>query len=137
MAHLAVKNYGTPEEASQIIVDEVKREFEEWLSTKEDMIWRPPLNLIEKEDKFLVKMIVAGADPKNVEVLIAPEIALIKAALRPNDPTRSGPGKLSRSIRFPRLVNPDNVQAEIKDGLLTIQVEIADTRAKHVLTTAA
>ena len=128
-----VKRFETPEKTRQIIVDEVRRDFEEWLSAKEDLIWRPPIQLSEKGNEFELTAAVAGVDPKNVEVLVAPEMMLIKAELRAAIQSESEIihrrefeyRKLSRSILFPRPVDPENVRAEIKDGLLTVKARIA------------
>jgi HSP20 family molecular chaperone IbpA len=41
------------------------------------------------------------------------------------------PRKLSRSVIFPRSVDPENVRAEMKDGLLTVKARIAG--AAHIV----
>ena len=128
-----VKRFETPEKTRQIIVDEVRRDFEEWLSAKEDLIWRPPIQLSERGNEFELTTAVAGVDPKTFEILVAPEMMLIKAELRAGSQSESEIihrrefeyRKLSRSILFPRPVDPENVRAEIKDGLLTVKARIA------------
>ena len=128
-----VKRFETPEKTRQIIVNEVRRDFEDWLSAKEDLIWRPPIQLSERGNEFELTTAVAGVDPKTFEILVAPEMMLIKAELRAGIQSKSEIihrrefeyRKLSRSILFPRPVDPENVRAEIKDGLLTVKARIA------------
>ena len=128
-----VKRFETPEKTRQIIVNEVRRDFEDWLSAKEDLIWRPPIQLSERGNEFELTTAVAGVDPKTFEILVAPEMMLIKAELRAGSQSESEIihrrefeyRKLSRSILFPRPVDPENVRAEIKDGLLTVKARIA------------
>lgn len=134
-----VKRFETPAKTRQMIVDEVRRDFEEWLSAKEDLIWRPPIQLREKDNEFELTAVVAGVDPGKVEVLVASDIMLIKAGMRGENSSESGifhrrefePRKLSRSVIFPRSVDPENVRAEMKDGLLTVKARIAG--AAHIV----
>ena len=76
-----VKGSNAPEKTREIILKELRHDYEEWLSAEEDVIWRPEIELTEKDNKFLVRAVVAGVDPKNIEVLVAPDIMLIKGEL--------------------------------------------------------
>jgi HSP20 family protein len=140
-----VKGAKTPDKTRELIWAELRRDFEDWLSAKEDMTWRPAIELTERDNRFLLRAAVAGVDPKNIEIFVAPDIMLIKADLHRDRSEGEvvhrcefGYGKLSRSIRFPRAINPANVRAEIKDGLLTIKAPIANAiETKYDLPLAA
>ena len=130
-----VKKSESPEMSTRVISDEVRRDLEEWLFSKEDLIWRPPVELTQRDDEVELTAIVAGADPSKVEILVAPDLMLIRAPLRSNNLLRR---KLSRSILFPHPINPESVCAEIKDGLLTVKAARAGARPmKNVLPWAA
>ena len=103
------------------------------------------LELTEKDNEFAVRAAVAGVDPKNIEILVSPEIMLIKAEPQHQDLPEKGTvhrcefprGKLSRSIEFPKAIDPDRVHAEIKDGVLSIKAEIAHAKAETSMPLAA
>jgi HSP20 family protein len=126
-----VKKSETPEKTKEIIFDELRCDFADWLTAKEDLVWRPPVELTEEGNEFAVRALVPGVDPRDVEVLVAPDILLIKGetsgkrargTVHRYEPDRR---KILRSIEFPRAINPGKVHAEIEDGMLSIKAEIA------------
>jgi HSP20 family molecular chaperone IbpA len=67
-------------------------------------------------NQFAVRALVPGLDARDVEVLVAPDILLIRG---------ENHRKVLRSIEFPVAINPDKVHAELKDGMLSIKARIA------------
>lgn len=124
-----VKHSKTPEETSKMIFDELRRDFADWMTTDRDRVWRPAIELTKEDNEFAARALVPGVDPKDVEVLVAPDLLLIKAEAERGE---SGHRKVLRSITFPRPVNPDKVHAEIKDGMLSVKAEIAGASKKIV-----
>ena len=108
--------------AKKIIFDELRRDFADWLTAKEDLVWRPPVELTQNNDEFVVKALIAGVDPKDMEVLVAPDIMLIKTETPRGEIAR---GKLFRPVKFPRAIDPDKVRVEVNDGVLSIKAGIA------------
>jgi HSP20 family molecular chaperone IbpA len=116
------------------IADELKSNLTEWLEAKEDIFWRPPIELTEQDGEFTVKALIGGVALKDVEILASPELMLIKEDVR-NAHERAvvyqsefPHGKLRRSIELPKPINPKRVRAEIRDGMLTVTAEIAMAR---------
>jgi HSP20 family molecular chaperone IbpA len=120
-----VKNAGTPEQTSKTIFDELRRDLADWMTTNHDEVWRPDIELTREENEFAARMLVPGIDSKHLEVMIAPDVLLIKGEM-------NGRRKVFRSIKFPRPVNPDKVQAELKDGMLCVRSEIAGVSKVNV-----
>ena len=108
-----VNNAPTVEETRQIIDDELRRDLGEWMEAKEDLVWRPSAELTEEGGEFAARFLVPGVHPEDVEVLVGPERMLIKGK------------QLLRSIEFPRPVDPDEVHAELDDGILSVHAKIA------------
>jgi HSP20 family molecular chaperone IbpA len=104
------------------ILNELKRDLAEWMEAKEDMVWRPPLELAKERDEFVARTLVPGFDPNSIEILISPDAILVKGETDRGEP---GHRRLMRSIPFPRPINPDRVHAEMKDGMLSVRAEIA------------
>jgi HSP20 family molecular chaperone IbpA len=138
-----VKTSERPGEMKKAILDELKSEFGEWLEAKEDPFWHPPVEVTEKNGEFMVLAPVAGVDLEDVEILVAREMLLVKGELR-NDVPRGATiyrselphGRLRRSVDFPKPVNPDHVHAEIRNGMLSVNAEIAEGRKFPMLIAA-
>src|SRR5262245_25345307 len=118
-----VKHEKTPGKMRHRIFDELRRDLADWMTAKRDLVWRPAIEITEENNEFAARVLVPGVEAKDLEVLIAPEMALIKGTTDRGEPTET---KLLRSINFPRAVNPNAVHAEIKDGMLCIRAKIAN-----------
>jgi HSP20 family molecular chaperone IbpA len=127
---IEVKHSETPEKTTEIIRDELRRDLADWMTTDRDMVWRPTVELTKEDNQFAAKALVSGVDAEDVEVLVAPELLLIKGQLQRGEPGRR---KLLCSIKFPRLVNPDKVHAEMHDGMLAVRAEIAEPAKTSLL----
>jgi HSP20 family protein len=123
-----VKNAETPEKTRATIFDELKRDLAEWMTTDRDLVWRPAMELTKEDNEFAVRALVPGVDPKDLDVMVAPELLLIKGETHRGSSRR----KLLRSIEFPRPVNPDKVHAEMKDGMLSVKAEIAEASKPNI-----
>src|SRR5437870_1778690 len=99
-----VKNAETQEKTKETIFDELKQDLAEWMTTDRDRVWRPAIELTKEDNEFAARALVPGVDPKDVEVLVAPELLLIRGEMHRGE---SGHRKLLRSIKFPRPVNPN------------------------------
>ena len=100
-----------------VIMNELKSDLANWMDAREDLVWRPEMRLTKLNNEFTVRAFLPGVDIANVEVLIAPEMLLVKG--------QTQWGKLMRSVTFPQPVNPDRVQVDLKNGMLTVKAAIA------------
>jgi HSP20 family protein len=90
--------------------------------------WFPPVDVVESEDKVVVRVNLPGVDPAKVGVVLLGNMLTIKADEPAGDPPagetvhrRERPvGPFSRSIPLPAAVDPEKVAAESKHGVLTI-----------------
>jgi HSP20 family protein len=119
---IEIKNAGTPEEITKVILDELKRDLGDWMMTDRDMVWRPAIELEKEGNEFVARALLPGVDAKDIEVLIGPEMMLLKGVTHRGE---YGHTELLRSVRFPRPVSPDRVHAELKDGMLSVHAPIA------------
>jgi HSP20 family protein len=121
-------------------------DLDNWLAAERELIWKPAVELSEKNNIFNVNVEMAGVDPKNVVIEVTPEELLVKAETREEKKEEKDKvytselktGSLFRSIRFPKKVDTDKVKAEFKNGLLKITASIAEGQeAKKVSIQAA
>jgi HSP20 family protein len=99
----------------------------------------PRLDLIETNEDIRVVMDLPGVDPNLIQVTIIGNMLTIKGH---KPPTPAGAdhtvqlnersqGDFERSIPMPTPVNPDNISAESKNGVLTVLLmksEVAKSR---------
>jgi HSP20 family protein len=90
--------------------------------------WRPPTDVYETDENFMVKMEIAGVKEEDIEVVIQDELLLVNGIRSDSSERKSYHqmeiqfGKFSVGIELPVQVNAENAIAEYKDGFLTIQL---------------
>jgi len=110
------------------------KDLDNWLAAERELIWKPAIELREKDNQFEVQVIVAGIDPKDLSVEVTPEGLLVKGETKTEKKEQKGEvhtsefhaGYLFRSIQFPKKVDANKVRAEVKNGLLTVVASIAE-----------
>jgi HSP20 family protein len=110
------------------------RDLEHWFNAERELVWKPAIELSEKDEKFHVSVAIPGVDPKTLDIEVAPDYLLIKAEVHHEHTSDNGEvhicefetGSLFRSIRFPKRVDPTRVQAEFKNGMLYLTAAVAE-----------
>jgi len=110
------------------------KDLDNWLAAERELIWKPAIELTEKDNRFEIQVAVAGIDPKDLNVEVTAEDLLVKGETKSEKKEQKGEvhttefqeGSLFRSIRFPKKVDPNKVKAEIKNGMLTVVAPIAE-----------
>jgi HSP20 family protein len=122
------------------------RDFEDWMQAERELVWKPAVELTEKDDKFRLYLSAPGIDPKTIDIEVTPEDILIRAGVHHEHRNEEGEvyicefahGNLFRSIHLPKKIEVDKARAEFKNGLLTLTVPVAEeARAKKVTVEAA
>lgn len=113
----------------------------DWFTAEQELVWKPAVELREKDGAFTVLAAVAGADPKDVTVDITPHEVAIKATIDHAHSREEGQvhqsefrtGRIFRSIHFPEPVDVAKARAEYRNGLLTITAPIVpEEQAKRI-----
>ena len=96
-------------------------------------LWVPAIDLFEKKDAYVVRAELPGVDRSNIEITFEKNILTIsgqKAAMLEGREeeirvfaAERVTGSFSRSLRMPEHLDGDRIEAEYKDGLLTITAE--------------
>lgn len=122
------------------------KELDDWLQAERELVWKPAIELEEKDNEFKLRIAVPGVDPKDINIEATPEEILVKAEVQHERKEEKGEvhvcefasGNLFRSIHLPKRIDADKVKAEFKNGLLTLGAPIAEeARAKKVKVEAA
>ena len=122
------------------------RDLENWLSAERELVWKPPIELREKDHEFSLEVAAPGVEAKDIDIEVTPEHILVKAQTSHEHKEEKGDvhtcefeaGSMFRAIHLPKRINPEKVKAQFKDGLLTLTAEIAEEAgAKKVIVDAA
>lgn len=105
----------------------------DWLSAERELVWKPAVELRQKDGQFELLVAVPGVEPKDVDIQVTTEDVLIKADVNHEHTAEKGTvhacefqrGKLFRSIHLPEKVDPGSVKAEYRNGLLRLTAAVA------------
>jgi len=96
--------------------------------------WSPVTDTIEESDKYLLKMEVPGLTDKDIQVELNGDTLTVKGEKTNSKETKeenyynieSYSGKFTRSFSLPKAVVADKINAEMKNGILSIVVPKAE-----------
>jgi HSP20 family protein len=117
-----------------------------WLQAERELVWKPAIEVAEKDNEFRLEIAIAGVDPNLIDIEVTPDEVLVKAQTQHEHKKEKGdiytcefaPGNLFRNIRLPKKIDPEKVKAEYKNGLLTIKAPVAEeARVKKIAVAAA
>jgi HSP20 family protein len=117
----------------------------DWLDAERQLVWKPAVELRQKDNQFEVLAATPGVDARDLDVQITPEDVLIKAQIDHKHTPEEGAvqicefkaGQLFRSVHFPEKVDPASATAEYRNGLLRLTASIAKPVARKVEIKAA
>jgi HSP20 family protein len=92
--------------------------------------WAPPVDIYETGSNLVIKAELAGIDPKDVEVRVENGTLTINGERKSEKEVKEGNyhrversyGSFHRSFNLPPTVSSDNVTADYKDGVLTLNL---------------
>jgi HSP20 family protein len=90
----------------------------------------PAVDILEEDDGFLITADLPGVDKKDLDISITRNVVTIKGEKhdeashkdKKHYRTESWTGSFQRTLSLPDMVDPERVEAKLKDGLLTVHV---------------
>jgi HSP20 family protein len=105
-----------------------------WRVSIHQHIWSPPTDVYETEEKYIIRVEIAGMDENDLSVKID-QNRLIISGFRPDFPeTRAYHrmeihfGEFSTEVEFPGPVEIDHVEADYQNGFLRIVLPKAQAK---------
>ncbi|OQB44386.1 MAG: Spore protein SP21 [Parcubacteria group bacterium ADurb.Bin159] len=102
-----------------------KEEKGEWMT--EGSSGQLIVDIYEKEDNLIILSTIAGIKPEDIDITVEPDLIIIRGERKKQIPKDSIChiqecfwGKFSRTLVLPSPVKPDKVEADLKNGVLTI-----------------
>ena len=122
--------------------DELDRLFDHFLSDGLDSFdrllapvtgWGPAVDVTEDDKSITVKAEVPGVDPKDIDLRVSGDLLTLSGEKKEeHEEKRSGYyhverrfGSFQRTVRLPGEVDPEKVEAEYRDGILTVRMDRA------------
>jgi HSP20 family protein len=127
------------------IQDEINRMFEDCACSTEGEkgISRlfPPADVIENKDSFIVRAELPGLKKEDIKVTLQNNVFTINGEKRKEQEEKNQTyhkversyGTFHRSFELPVQVNPNDIKAEFKDGILTVELpKIEEAKPKEI-----
>ncbi len=114
---------------------------DEWDDSQEEFLGQLAVDVYETEEKLVVKARTAGVNKEDLDVSISDGILTISGTLSSGDDSEATNwhiqecywGEFSRTLALPVSVKEDEVEAVLKDGVLTISFsKIKQEQAKRI-----
>ena len=109
----------------------------DWLSAENELVWKPAVEVRQKDTQLEVLAALPGVDARDVDVQVTPEEMLIQAETHHAHKADKGTvhtcefkaGRVFRSVRFPAKIDPRSVKAQYHDGMLALTASLAESAA--------
>jgi len=118
--------------------DDLRRDFERSFGELEfpgvtgllDWPSGPAIDLVESDDEFLLLADLPGVRKENLELSVQGNLLTIRGEKKHEEPGKSSKvvrtetwiGNFSRTINLPDSVNPEKVEAQLRDGVLRARI---------------
>lgn len=103
--------------------------------------WFPSVDISESKEEFTVKVELPGINKNDVKITLQENVLTIQGEKKQETESKErnyhrverSYGSFSRSFRFPSMVKADKIDANYKDGVLTISLPKAEeAKAKEI-----
>jgi len=110
-------------------------------SYSEERPWALALDVIEDEDKFIVKASLPGVKPEDMDITVSDNVLTIKGEIKQEEIEDEGKyhlrerryGMFQRSITLPVAVNTDKIEAIHEEGVLTLIIpKVEEVKPKRI-----
>lgn len=111
---------------------------EDWLSEYEGQL---TIDMYQTKDNVIIKSTIAGVKPEDIDITIANDMVTVRGERKRDFEASSEDyfyqecywGSFSRSVVLPVDVDIENVEADLKDGILTVILpKAAKAKAKKI-----
>ena len=90
--------------------------------------WAPAVDIFEREGNIVLKAELPGVDPKDVDIRVENNVLSLRGQRKFEAETKRQDyhrverayGSFSRSFTLPSIVDTEKIQADCKDGVLTV-----------------
>jgi HSP20 family protein len=113
----------------------------DWVQAEREILCSPPVELIEDEKEFHLRVAAAGFSAKDIHVLVAPETLVVRAEVTHKCPHGGGNVRvcefggraLFRRIHLPARIDVNQLRTSFENGILHVAVKkaVAQKQGAH------
>ena len=115
------------------------REVDDWLTAESEIVSVPPVELIEKNGMFEVRLGIVGLNLQNMRVMTSADRLLVRGQYHHEHGVDAGTVHLRdfkstavfRSVQFPQPIDVNSVVVEFQDGVLRVTAAKARARIEQ------
>lgn len=105
----------------------------DWLDAEQALVWRPAIEVRERDGSVTVLVALPGVEPRDVEVDVTPHDVVVKAETTHKHSEDKGrvhrcefvAGQLFRSIALPKPIDVVRAKAELHNGMLRVTAPVS------------
>ena len=111
---------------------------EDWLNDYEGQL---NIDMYQTKDNVIIKSTIAGVRPEDIDITVANDMVTIKGSRKKEESINQDDyfyqecywGNFSRSVIIPVDIDSENIEADLKDGILTVVIpKAAKAKTKKV-----
>lgn len=119
-------------------VSSISQKDEEWMNDYEGAL---NIDMYQTKDNVIIKSTIAGVRPDDIDITVANDMVTIKGSRSREEKVTQDDyfyqecywGSFSRSVIVPVDIDSENIEADLKDGILTVIVpKAAKAKTKKV-----
>ncbi len=96
--------------------------------------WDLAVDMVESDDHFIVKASLPGINPDELDITVEDDVLTIKGETKADNEFEEDNyhirerrfGSFARSLRFPNMINSEEIEATYENGVLTLKVPKAE-----------
>ncbi|BAW31631.1 MAG TPA: Hsp20/alpha crystallin family protein [Methanothermobacter sp.] len=121
---------------------EMQKEFEKRISEYSEVLpEKPTLDLIETDDKLIVKTDLPGVKKEDINIELTEDTITISAEFKEEIEVEEANyvkkerryGEAKRELRLPAKIKVDEATATFEDGVLTVELPKVEVKKKHTI----
>ncbi len=126
------------EEEAPAVKPAAKESNEEWLNDFEGQL---NIDMYQTKDNVIIKSTIAGVRPEDIDITVANDMVTVKGARKKDEVIAQDDyfyqecywGNFSRSVIIPVDIDSESIEADLKDGILTVVIpKAAKAKTKKV-----
>lgn len=126
------------EEATEPTATGVDKKEEDWMSDYEGAL---NIDMYQTKDNVIIKSTIAGVRPDDIDITVANDMVSIKGSRQKEENVATDDyfyqecywGNFSRSVIVPVDIDSESIEADLKDGILTVVIpKAAKAKTKKV-----
>lgn len=137
-AQVTVPVEAEDEEAEDVAINAVSQKDEEWMNDYEGAL---NIDMYQTKDNVIIKSTIAGVRPDDIDITVANDMVTIKGSRTREEKVTQDDyfyqecywGGFSRSVIVPVDIDSEEIEADLKDGILTVIIpKAAKAKTKKV-----